>query len=383
VGRQTAFFKTPTFNKTTGWLFLRGIEVGASFQAKTASAHWLVQHAQTASAQAVLVFAVAGRNPTFATELIRAILGPYKTDGANENSIVLALRCRSMALYLDLELNCDLDGMLHQLFPPRSMYAAAALAETGDLAVPFLSYKQNWKANEKAASVRVLRLIGSARAKACLRGYLHERTKMVVSELAFAVNPLEIDVIRSAMIKGERLPEGIAHEIVDIAPLASLGDMEHLDLTATQVRDLTPVRGLKKLKKIEAGLSQVESLEPVAELKALETLDVRQTKVVSLTPIAGLSELTWLDLSSCPISDISALAGLKKLRWLYLSGTAIDGSPGAPRSAECQQYTGDGCLTIVSAPLAEGNRCKRNAGGVETPGLALHQVCTRHSLAAR
>ena len=318
--------------------------------------------------QPVVLYAVAGRQRGFATEVIRRIidtapdvstviekLRPNENQDSRPRATLrarqlMALRCQAVALFLDEDLKAALDRLAQDLLPPRSMDDAEALASAGESAVQFLLYNSALSEAHAAACVRALRLIGTPQARHTLRGYFSDMRLGVVSELAQAANPLELAWVQEQLRALEILPEGIRAQVVDLSPLSKLSDLQILDLSGTKVTDLmalgklkdlevlnlsdTPVSSLSTLskltvlQKLELAGTRVENLSPLSNLNTLEDLNLSHTPVIDLSPLSQLRNLKRLSLVGAPVVDISPLAQLKGLKYLYLAGTnVVDLSP--------------------------------------------------------
>ncbi len=294
------------------------------------SAGLLASHALDSGWQPVILFAVAADLRGFATKVIEKILQPAAglVQAELRARQLMALRCRAAALYIDNELDQRLQQLTTELLPPRNMEDAEVLATSGNTAVPLLSCRMDLKEAEAAASIRALRLIGTPQARQMLRGYLGDNRETVISELAQAVNPLEIEWVTKLVLARKPLPVGIASQVVDISPLASLKELQSLDLGRTEVEDLSPLVGLSNLESLDLTRTQVVDLSPLAGLGKLQTLYLGDTGVADLTPLARLYNLQSLYLGGTEVADLSPLKRLRNLQILYLGGTkVIDLSP--------------------------------------------------------
>ena len=140
------------------------------------------------------------------------------------------------------------------------------LAALGDPVISFLKH-QKMDARQAAACVRALRLIGTERAKEALEAYLEDRRKLVVDELAQAVNPLRVAYWLDLVAGGTSLPESIARQIVGVEPLAGRTNLQTLLLDQMQVADLGPLAGLTNLETLSPNETQVADLGPLAGLR--------------------------------------------------------------------------------------------------------------------
>lgn len=289
------------------------------------SAGLLANHVLDPTWQPVILFAVAVDLRGFATKVIKRILEPTsKISKADLRARqLMALRCRAAALYVEEYIDLRLQQLTADLFPPRNMEDAEALATGGNTAVSFLVHRDTLKDSEAAACIRTLRLIGTAQARQALRDFLGDRRETVISELAQAVNPLEIEWVREQLLAGMSLPEGIATQVADLSPLAELSNLQILDLCGTQAGDISPLTTFNNLKSLDLTQSHVKDISPLATLSSLRSLFLSGTQVTELSPLAGLNNLEILFLSGTRVADISPLAELSNLRILYLSGTQV------------------------------------------------------------
>ena len=122
-----------------------------------------------------------------------------------------------------------------------------------------------------------------------------------------------------------------------LAPiLPRLSDVEHLDLSYTQVGDRTLklLVGLKRLKRLRLKMTNVTSrgLEHLLALPELDELDLQGISVTNrgLETLAQLSKLKTLVLRQTPVTDrgVAQLVRLKQLELLDLSETAVSPAVG-------------------------------------------------------
>ena len=116
---------------------------------------------------------------------------------------------------------------------------------------------------------------------------------------------------------------------VDISPIASLTNLESLQMAGLIIDDLSAVAGLHKLTSLTLfNGDQPLDLSPLAGLTGLQSLTLRNNQISDLTPLSGLTNLTYLDLEGNQIMDVTPLAGLTGLQRLYLTDNPIsDYSP--------------------------------------------------------
>jgi hypothetical protein len=94
-------------------------------------------------------------------------------------------------------------------------------------------------------------------------------------------------------------------EVIDLVPLRNLKSVDHLNISATNVRDLKPLKSLI----------------------ALQHLDISRTPVDDLTPLKGIPSLQVIDLSQSKVNDLSPLLELPNLRIVGVYNPAIERSP--------------------------------------------------------
>jgi hypothetical protein len=150
------------------------------------------------------------------------------------------------------------------------MADAEALAASGDAVVPLLRYR-DMPEESAAACVRALRLAGTEHARRVLKGYFGDRRPTVVDELSLAVNPLLLEAVRDQLKSEGKINETIARQITDLGPLASLTNLEQLDLSSWQsLQDITPLSGLQSLKRLQLPRKKLKYLSPLFVMASLE-----------------------------------------------------------------------------------------------------------------
>ena len=290
----------------------------------------LAHSAHDAAIRPVVIFSAARDEGT--TPMIEALLAlspdewPHEPDRFDRERDLLALQCGATGRphdYID-----DLVRRRAELFPPRGMGEARAIAELGDDVVRFLSYAENKraKATEQAACIRALTLIGTPRAEAALQDYHDVKSKSAAYELARYVEPLSITRFRVDFLKDKwrgTIPHRLLEQIKSIAPLSGLTGLERLILDGTQVSDLSPLSGLTALKLLDLDGTQVSDLSPLSSLTGLETCYLSHTQVSDLLPLSGLRGLKVVHLYGTQVSDLSPLSGLTGLETLMLRGTQV------------------------------------------------------------
>lgn len=321
----------------------------------------LTSHWSDAEWRPVILFAAATEKQGYATNLIRLILtvknddlslateydsvrfselpqhlqnGSVTLNEARQRQL-LALRCRSVALDLDPELQTQLDKLQEHLFPPRDSAEAEALATAGNLAVEWLKYRPNDAFYERAASVHALRLIDTPLARQVIQDYLPDQNVHVIFELAKVVDALAIPAVVDSLVTPWRAEHSgwfetrlLAHSLVTtINHLVATKSITLLDLSWTRINNLSTLSRFPQLKHLNISHTEIADISPLQYLRNLEILDLSVTFVDNLKPISELRNLKSLFLSS--IRAIQGVSNIESLQFIGLiaGGNIISGEP--------------------------------------------------------
>ncbi|MBC1797856.1 hypothetical protein HCA55_14035 [Listeria booriae] len=99
-----------------------------------------------------------------------------------------------------------------------------------------------------------------------------------------------------------------------------------VDTPERPITDLTGIQQLSHLKTLHAEGNEggrIQQLAPLASMKNLEHLTLRNEFIKDLTPLAKLTQLQSLDLSMNRITSVQALQGLTQLQTLRLTGNQV------------------------------------------------------------
>jgi hypothetical protein len=230
--------------------------------------------------------------------------------------LLLALRCRAMALQIDRDLHDRLDRELKAMFPPQSRSDAEVLATLGDVAIPHLGYKKKCSVQRAMASIYALGLIGTKKSRLKLREFCEDAREPVYTELSRAIDPLEIVAVQEMLVSGRKLPVAIASQIAGLSALKHIASSKWLDLTFTNIDSLRGIEVMTELHTLILRGTRTVDLEPLSTLGGLQWLDLRSTNVSDLEPIAGLANLKHIDVRETKVSTVQPLEGLTKLECL-------------------------------------------------------------------
>lgn len=185
---------------------------------------------------------------------------------------------------VDAELRDQVNHRVAKLIPPKNITEAKAIALTGDLAVPFLAYNEQFSVEEAVACVQSLKLIGTNAALSILRSYRDESRQTVVREIAK-------DTLDDAVFRREVLTE-----------------LKHL-FAFTPVQDFITTKTLEQLR----------DFPQLRHTSVLDLSDCRLLKDLKGLP-TQMPELTTLNLSGCiSLKDLNDLPVLPKLTKLMLN----------------------------------------------------------------
>ena len=114
-----------------------------------------------------------------------------------------------------------------------------------------------------------------------------------------------------------------SNQISDLAPLANLAQLNSLSLDGNQIIDVAPIAKLTQLKVLYLHSNQISDLAPLAKLTQLKVLYLHSNQISDVAPLANLTQLSGLDLGGNQISDVAPLANLTQLSGLDLGGNQI------------------------------------------------------------
>lgn len=277
----------------------------------------------------VITFAAATTNANFSTELIRQILAKADQKGLSETQRtgrLLAVRCAASALELDADLRGSLETLTKRLFPPKNMAEAESLAFGGDDVVPQLVYKDKRKAREAAACVRALRLIGTTRAQAAIRDYLHDSRMTVIMEVIQDTDPLSAPLILSKVLGGEFLDWDVLQRISSLDQLRDQKVTSSLYLPSIRVPNLESLASLQGLESLNLSHGHVRDWSALQKLQSIKTLQLTRSNISDsdLRYVSGSKSLLNLYLTNTLVTSLSEIEAPPPLQVLNVDGTQIE-----------------------------------------------------------
>lgn len=281
---------------------------------------------------------------------------------------LLAVACMNISLEVDSDIKAQVQTKLKQLIPPNNITEAKELAKAGELVLPYLRYNSSWKANQAAASVRTLVLIGEEALKE-LKAYskdvrigvqeaIAEGIKYYDSKIEYAkelklqlhrlriTNGIPISILfhfknltylevkkTDEEIKDLHFTAGFekltglrinGSKIRDLSPIARLTSLRLLEIKGSKIQDLSPLSTLDKIQFLNIKNSDIEKIDPIAPLQNIVYLNVSNSKLTDLKALNNFQNILMLDASSTKLSDISFVENMKELRFLNISSTDVD-----------------------------------------------------------
>lgn len=109
----------------------------------------------------------------------------------------------------------------------------------------------------------------------------------------------------------------VRHEL-DIKGIASLVNLENLNLNMSRVSDLESIRGLTKLKSLNVGGYLVRDMSSATGMKELKSLDVRGSLVTDLSVMDESDALEELSVDEKQVPSLVRLSRLPKLNKLTI-----------------------------------------------------------------
>lgn len=113
-------------------------------------------------------------------------------------------------------------------------------------------------------------------------------------------------------------------ELVDIAAIAGLTKLEHINGCHTRIRDFTRLSRLTKLQRLYLAATPIADLTALKDLINLKVLSVSHSSLGDLSPICGLVNLVSVFCGDTQITDLKPLMRLTNLRALSLQGIRIN-----------------------------------------------------------
>lgn len=106
--------------------------------------------------------------------------------------------------------------------------------------------------------------------------------------------------------------------VVDASALASLTQLQELELNLTRIRNIEFLSSLTHLEKLGIGSTLAVDLTPVSNIAFLKDLNIRETRITDLTPLAKNLALSGLEIDGRQVPGLVNLTHLEHLKTLRL-----------------------------------------------------------------
>jgi len=139
---------------------------------------------------------------------------------------------------------------------------------------------------------------------------------------------------------------------VDLSPLASMTDLEQLNLDMVRTKSIEALANSKRLRSLNLGQTLISDISSLSGLDLLESLDIRGTRVTDLRPLSHDQNLRELSIGGAQIPGLPSLVHLPNLKKI----SVIEQQPfdlsgvGALTGLE-SVWIWDGSPTLDVAPL--------------------------------
>lgn len=303
----------------------------------------LVDHATNDQWREVIILAAGLAQEWQRADLIKLLIARGDNEISKRHQIhLLAVACLEAAPTIPQEIRQELNRRLQLLVPPKNITEAKALSSAGDLAVPYLVPKREYRATVAAACVRALALIGTESALSMLEEYKQDDRQTVSNELIRAWDYFDREEFAERILaKSKSITAitvssltGIEHlksleelcikdnqEVTDLAFLEGLNIRRLQIENCSRLSDLTHLSSmnLNKLEIIKCGA--IDTLEAIGKIKTLNTLKISDCpKIIDFSPLASLQSLQGLDLNQChQITSLKFLSSLSHLNYVDVS----------------------------------------------------------------
>jgi Leucine-rich repeat (LRR) protein len=105
-------------------------------------------------------------------------------------------------------------------------------------------------------------------------------------------------------------------EVYDIGPLAQLKNLRTLDISLNKVANLSALKNLTRLVELRAAHNMITNVEPLGELKDLSIIHLAYNRIKDVSPLKALP-VEFLDVSNNQVESISSLSALTSVLRIY------------------------------------------------------------------
>ncbi len=114
-----------------------------------------------------------------------------------------------------------------------------------------------------------------------------------------------------------------ANRVSNVTPLANLTNLTQLNIIINGITDISPLSTLTNVTFLQIQGNDIADISALASMTKLATLIMWENEVVDITPLANCPDLTYLDMSDNKVANLAPLANHNKLADLNLCGNPI------------------------------------------------------------
>jgi hypothetical protein len=343
----------------------------------------LVRNADNDQWGEVVVLAAGQANHTQAARLLRGLLRRNWRGQQRYGRRVLAVACLQEIRSLDPGLRRDVEMLIPDLLPPRSMEQAEQLSAAGELLIPLLvSYWSGSTGREKAPEIiRAASLIGGTAAMNLIRDvivHLEVSEADTDAELSRAWQYFDADdyvqtvlaasKTRTLLITNNGHLRALAHlrsiesltiqlgdgEVVDISSIAGFAQLKRLSLSPVSASlDLSSLAACPALESLALSRYPYKDLSRLPTLQTVTGMDLEAQALVNLTGIVRQTGIVTLTLRGCKnlinMESLSSLPGLQHVTFIEIQLLSLSGLKPRNSSLHIDLLR---CNEVDLAPLA-------------------------------
>jgi len=347
----------------------------------------LVQHTQDVQWREVVILATGLLPPRRAESLLQGLLDRGDRDPEHRHALYLVAVAGIEVLVATRDATSEIEQQIgkriEQILPPRKLTDAKELAVAGDLAVPYLTDPRSMTADQAAASVHALTLIGTELAYDALGGYLDDERPGVRQQIVAAYEVVHDPnaYVKATFERMTKIDFSSLPGLSDIRMLGTCVDLQSLNLRGTPVSDLSPLAACSNLQSLNLKGTQVRDVSALGTCSNLQSLDLWGTPVRDVSALGACAKLQSLDLSGTQVSNVSALGACVKLQSLDLWGTQVSdvsalGALGSCANLQSLNFGGTR-VTDISALGTYTNLQSLNLWGTPVSDLSPLGACAK------
>ncbi len=138
--------------------------------------------------------------------------------------------------------------------------------------------------------------------------------------------------LRSLSISMENCPEG-ENQPPDLTPLATIPRLEVLDLGGLGLSNLDGLAGSKNLRTVFAARNALTSIDGLKDNSGLRELVLDDNELTQFDALLGLTQLVRIEARNNPLTDASFISELPSLQKVLVSGAALSQIPSLANNA--------------------------------------------------